>query len=156
MHVHDRRSAGDGQRFREVADPHLAVDLRREVRRQVDSFPLDRGEPRERERHGVHAGTQIDDLVLALLVGGDSANLFNQRRTAGFNGHTGHDRTGCIFHDARNGALRLGDGGHQRQPSQRDDDRRPECPQSHVTPSVNSWNLTPIRGDIGHRFSTDT
>ena len=63
-------------------------------------------EPGQRERHRVSAGTEIDDSILARVVGDDRADLFNQDRASGFDRHARQHRAGRVFDDTGNGGLR--------------------------------------------------
>jgi hypothetical protein len=57
--VDDRRFAGDRHCFLHAADAEIAVDRGDEATGQLDPIALDRGEPRQRERDRIGAGSQI-------------------------------------------------------------------------------------------------
>ena len=102
--VDDRRFAGDGQRFGQLADLQVDVDRRGEVRRQLDPFADDRREPRQLEFHGVGAGTQREDRVGARTAGHGRTRLFDQRRTRHFNGDAWQYAARGILHRTGNRA----------------------------------------------------
>ena len=77
LHVDDRRLAGDGDRFRERADPQIRVDRGGERAGQLDALALDGAEAGQREGDGVGAGPQIDDAVLAGAVGDGATRTFS-------------------------------------------------------------------------------
>jgi hypothetical protein len=53
---------------------------------EFNAFALERRKPRQRERHGVTAWTQVLDAVLPGAVGDRGADFFDQRRAARFDG----------------------------------------------------------------------
>ena len=65
LHVDDRRLAGDGDRFLERADRISALTVAMNDPVSSMPFALDRAEAGQRERHGVGAGPQVLDPVLA-------------------------------------------------------------------------------------------
>src|SRR4029434_10007555 len=85
--INDGTFTRHGDRFLERTNFHLDVDWRSEVAGQLDAVTANGSEPRQRERHRVHAWTQIDDLVRPLIVGDRGARLFDQHGTARFNRH---------------------------------------------------------------------
>jgi hypothetical protein len=88
LHVHHRARAGDGHRLLERADPQLRVGCRRKTGGERQTFALQRAEAREREGDGIHAGPEVDDLVLALGVGGRDTRFLDQHRARGFHRDT--------------------------------------------------------------------
>ena len=78
--------------------------------RQFDAVALHGVEAGQRERDRVDAWAQIHDLVLALTVADDRADLFDQRGARDFDGHAGHHRPGGVLDHAGNRALRASDG----------------------------------------------
>ena len=159
LHVDDRGLTRDGNCLLDGANAHLGDDVRREVRRQDNPVPLDGAEADQRERDGIGAARQIDDLVLPLLVADDGPDLFDERRTRRLYRDAGHHRARGISHDTRDtaGALCAGKcsredhapadgGGPERQsseagqrPVQNSPARvrgAPECERSH-RPSFN-------------------
>jgi hypothetical protein len=68
-HVHDRALARHDDRFGHASDSHFRVHVSGERTRQIEAVALDHTEPRQRERDRVGAGLQIEDAVLAGLVG---------------------------------------------------------------------------------------
>ena len=78
LNVHRRRLAGHGDRLFERTDAQIGIDVGGERRRQLDAFTPDRVEARQRERHDVAAGNEIDDLVLTRGVGHDGAHLLDE------------------------------------------------------------------------------
>ena len=128
LRVDDRRRAGDGHRLFDRADRQRSVDLRRERAFEHDAFALHRSKPGQRERHGVGAGTKIDDGVAARAVGHRAPHLFDQRGARRLDGHAGHHGARRILHDADDaGALLGGCGcwkqkyGHARDPEGQDE-----------------------------------
>ena len=81
----------------------------------VDAFALDGAEAGQRERDGVGAGPQVDDLVLARAVGDDGADFLDQRRAGRLDRHAGQHRARRVFHHARDDAIALGERGHGKQ-----------------------------------------
>src|SRR4030095_13276876 len=75
--VHHRGRAGYRDRLTELSERHLDAHIRREVARELDVFSLYRGKTGQRERHGVDAGDEFQDLVLATGIGDDTAYFFN-------------------------------------------------------------------------------
>ena len=84
LRVDERRRAGHGDRLLEGADFHVGIHRRREPSGQLDAFPLQDAETAQREGDDIGARPQIDDVVPALVVGHDTADLFDQGRTGGF------------------------------------------------------------------------
>src|SRR5262249_60126629 len=76
--VDERRFGRHGYGLRHAADLHFRVNGRYEGPSQLDSLALDRGEPRQRKRHGVAAGPQALNRVLPRLVGEDRARLLDE------------------------------------------------------------------------------
>ena len=97
LHVDDRAGAGDRDGLFERADPQVGVHRRGEGRRQLDAFALDGREPGQREGDRIGARPQVDDLVLALRVGGDRSHAFDQRRAARFDSDARHHRAGACL-----------------------------------------------------------
>ena len=89
LEVNDGGRPRDRDGFRDRADAELDINVRREPRRQFNPLAHDRVEATKREGHSIRARTQLDDLVSARAVGEDSADLFDQRGTPGFDGDTG-------------------------------------------------------------------
>ncbi len=87
--VDQRGRARHRDRLLERPDPHVRVHRRREPRRQLDAVPLEGAKAGEREGNSIRAGPQIDDVVPALVVGDDAADLFDQGRTGGFHRDAG-------------------------------------------------------------------
>ena len=123
LHVDDWRGGRDRDGFLDRPNGQLAVDRRREVRRQLDAFALDRRKPGKRKRDGVGAGTQIEDLVLSLCVSGRGAHLLDERGARDFDGHAGQDGATCVFDDARNRTLCKRCGRSERQPRECDENQ---------------------------------
>ena len=94
--VDDRGFAGYADRLLDGTDLHLGVDRGREAGRQLDPLALEGGEAGEPERNGVGARAQVDDPVHPVAVGDGRADLFNQRRAGGFDGHTGQHAARCV------------------------------------------------------------
>ena len=104
LHIDHRRFAEDGNRLLQLSDAHLGDDVRREVRCELQPFPLDGAESDQRERDGIGAARQVEDLVLSLRVGDDSADLFDECGTGRFDGYSRQHCPRCITHNARDGA----------------------------------------------------
>src|SRR5207253_2197011 len=91
LNVDDRRLAGDRNGFRYTADFQLGVDRCGERAGQLDALALDGAEPRQHERDGVLAGSEIDDAVLAGAVSDGGADTLDERRARRFHGHAWED-----------------------------------------------------------------
>ena len=70
-------------RFLDTADTHLGVDRRHPAAAQLERLARDGGEPGQRERDGVGARAQVDDLILAVGVGHDRPRPLDERRAPG-------------------------------------------------------------------------
>ena len=114
LDVDDRRFAGDRDRLFERADSQIGVDRGDEVAAQLDAFALHRVETGQRERHGVGAGTKIDDAILTGVVADDRAVLLDQDGTGRFNRDARQHRAGRILDDAGDGGLRERSRGKQQ------------------------------------------
>ncbi len=112
--VHERRLAGDGERFLDRADGHVGVHGGDELAAQLDAFAPDGGEAGQREGDGVRSRTQVDDAVQPLAVRHRRARTRDQRGAAGLDGHTGQHRARGVLDDARDAALRPR-GGRQQE-----------------------------------------
>ena len=86
--------------------------------------------PPRRERHGVGAGAQVLDAVLAGVIGHRRPHFFDQRRAGRFDGHARQHRTRRVAYDAGDRGLREGQRGHQHH-DQRRDNRLRETPRTH-------------------------
>src|SRR6202040_179542 len=84
------------------ADAKLNVYCRVEAWRQLDAFAPEGREAGERERHGVRAGNELDDAVLAAFVGDRASDLLDEDRARRLDRHAGQHRTGGVGDDARN------------------------------------------------------
>ena len=108
LHVDDRRLTGHRDRFLERADFQVEVHRGHEVPRQLDAFAFECGEALQRRRHRVRARPQIHDAILAVGVGDDRTDLFNQYRAGGFDcGARQHPSRG-VSHDACDRRLCIG------------------------------------------------
>ena len=144
LHVDHRRRTRDGDRFLQRADAQLHVDRRREVRLQLDAFAGLGVESGKRKGQGVGAGTQIDDTVLAVLVGHRRLHLFDQHGAGGFDRHARHHCARGVFHRAGKRALCARQGGHQHEPCH-NQQKRSYCkltrhlfPQSAIEPNASA------------------
>ena len=143
LHVDDRALPGDRDVLGDRADAHLDVDRRGEVGFEQNPLAHDRVETRQREGDGVGARPQVDDPVLARLVGRGRFHLLDQRGAAGFDRHAGQHRAGRVLDDAGDRALRQGDGRNgQRSRSTMRTSLRNRLHISHDPPRN---ELTPIR-----------
>ena len=88
--------------------PQFRIRRRGKPRRQLDALSLHGAEAGQAEGDGVGAWPQIEDLVLALIVGHDRADFFNQGGTGSFHGHAGQYRTGRVAHQAGDASGRCG------------------------------------------------
>ena len=59
------------------------------------------------ERHGVHAGPQVSDVVATLIVGDGDADLFDQGRTRRLDRHARDHQAARVANDAGDGAASL-------------------------------------------------
>ena len=119
LHVNDRRLRGDGDRFFQGAHAHLGIHCGGELRRQIESVPLDRVEPGQRKRHRIRTRPQVDDSVQPLVVGHDVAHLLDECGAGRLDGHAGHHCAGRILDHARDAALRDSHRRDERQQCQR-------------------------------------
>ena len=87
--VHHRGDTRDGDGLLERSHLQLAIHRRREARRELEAFSLDRAEARQGERDGVDAGPQIDDSVQPLAVRDDGADPFDESGTRGLHRDAG-------------------------------------------------------------------
>ena len=103
---------------------------------QLDAFAPDGAEARQRERHRIGAGPQIDDAVLARVVGDDRADLFDQRRAGGFDRHARQDAARVVLDDAGNGSGELCGGCRRQKQEHEQDDRaaRDRCGSLNIAP----------------------
>ena len=152
LHVDDRRRAGHGDGLRQRADFHLGVHRGGERSRQLDAFTPIRAEPAERERHGVGSWPEILDTVLAGAVGDGAADLFNQRRAGGLDGHAGQDGSRRVFHDARDHGLRKR--GTWKEDEQRNNGNLQD--QAHVSVTSRLDRSPPARGYSANVNSVST
>ena len=106
LDVNDRRFAGDCDRLFKRANSQLDADRGDEVATQLDALTFDGVETGQRERHGVGAGTKIDDAILTGVVADDRARAFNQDGTCRFNRNTRQYRAGRIPDDTGDSGLR--------------------------------------------------
>ena len=65
LHIDQRASSADRDGFLERSDTQLGIDRGGEPGSQLDAFPLNHAETRQRERDSVGARAQIHDLVPA-------------------------------------------------------------------------------------------
>ena len=94
LDVDSRALAGDRDRFFQGPDAQLSPHRRHDRARQLESFPLDGIEARQRERHRINARRKIDDAVLAVAIGDAGAHLLNQHGARHFNRHAWQDGVG--------------------------------------------------------------
>jgi hypothetical protein len=73
-------------------DAKLNVHRRVEAWRQLDAFAPEGRKAGERERHGVGAGNELDDPVLAAFVGDRASDLLNENRARRLDRHAGQYR----------------------------------------------------------------
>ena len=92
--------------------PTFMSALRVSVERpaQFDAIALDSAETGQGERHGVGAGQEFGDAILAAAIGDGRADFFDQRRARGLDGDAGQDGAGRVLHDARYRGAALGVG----------------------------------------------
>src|SRR6185503_16413462 len=94
---------------------------------------LDRGEARQRERHGIGAWTEVDDLILPLGVGDGRPHALDEDRARHLHRHPGQHGTSRVFDDARDRALRERRTGSEQPARYRETDQRRRAP--HVSSS---------------------
>src|SRR5262249_31964692 len=80
----------------------LRVERRVEAWRQLDAFTPERREAGEGERDGVGTGNELDDAVLAALVGDRGTDFLDQDGTGRLHGDTWQHGSGGVGHDAGN------------------------------------------------------
>src|SRR5437773_4552249 len=68
------------------ADRQLRIDARRESGAELNALPDDAPEPGQAELHAIDPGDQRHDQVLSLAIGDRGSHLFDEGRTAHFNG----------------------------------------------------------------------
>ena len=108
MHIHDGRLAGHRDRFLDPAEFQIGVHGRHEVPRQLDAFAFHDTETGQLECYGIAAGPEIDDAVLAGVVGDDRPDSFNQDGAGGFHSYTRQDSTRVVLDNAGDRGLRIG------------------------------------------------
>ena len=130
LDVHDRAGAHHGDRLQH-ADAHLRVRGRREASRELKAFPPEHIETRQCERHRVHTRPEIHDLVIALAVCHDHADLFDEGRARGLHRDAGQHRARRVLDDPRDGAgqrrLRPGSGRDHHQNTHNGHTRKHIC-----------------------------
>src|SRR5262249_2499783 len=89
--VDDRRLSCDCHCLLQAADLQFGIHRRREICWQLDFLPLEYGESRQSEGYRVDTGTQVENLILTLLVGSRRAFSFDKRRTGCFDSHPRQD-----------------------------------------------------------------
>jgi hypothetical protein len=107
LDVDDGAGARHGDRFLEAAHTKLGIGRERDAGIELETLPLHRGEPGQRERHGIGSGPQVHELVEALRIRDNTPHLLDQSRARGLDGHTGKHRAGRVAHDPRDTAARL-------------------------------------------------
>ena len=91
LHVDGRRFTDNGDGFLEGADLQIDAQRRGGGAGELHPFALDACEPGERERDGVLARPQVDDLIPAVAVSDGTADFFDEHRARGFNRHARQD-----------------------------------------------------------------
>jgi hypothetical protein len=86
LHVDQRRSAGNRNRFLERTDTQLRVESDGHGALQPDPFTAHGAETGEREVHRVFTGAQIDDAVQPGAIRDRRSHSFDQDGTRHFNG----------------------------------------------------------------------
>ena len=114
-HVDDRRRAGNRDRLLEPAYGEFPVYRHREPGRQIQSFPNDGREPRQREGQRVVARAQIDQRVAAGSVRDRDAGTLDERRARRLDGCAGENAPGVVRDPAGEGAVGLTVRGPGRQ-----------------------------------------
>ena len=89
LRVDERTLAGHRHGFSDGAHAEVGIHSRRKVRRQHDALAQQRVETWERERHGIRARAQVDNLEHALAVGNNRSDLLDKGGAGGFHGHAG-------------------------------------------------------------------
>jgi len=118
LHVYERSLAGHRDAFFERTDAKLDVDGNGCIARKFDAVTNERGETRQRERHLISAGSQIDQRVATGFVADDRPCLLDEHRACGFHGHARQHRTAYVANDTGNRALRMRDGRQQHETAQ--------------------------------------
>ena len=131
LYVDEGRRSRDGHCLLDAADAQFGVDRGGEGCRQLDTFAPALRETRQRKRHGVGAGPEIDDAVLTLFVGECGSNLFDQGWAAGLNGDAGQDSAARVPYRARKGAGTLSSASVRKQEHGENDEVRIRSPHSH-------------------------
>ena len=103
LHVDDRALAADDDRLVERAYLQFHVERRRHRAREDNAVTSNRVEPRQRERHGVGSGLELDDAVGAACVGHRRARPLDQRRARNLDGHARQYCAGGVGHNAGEG-----------------------------------------------------
>src|SRR5262249_46377282 len=83
----------------------LRIDRHGDVGRYIDSL-ADGAEAVHGKRDRVFPGTDIDDVVVALGVGGRGSNALDQRGACGFDFGSRHEGAGAVFDLSGDVALR--------------------------------------------------
>ena len=116
LDIDHRTVPGDGYGLLDVAHRELDVDACREADAQLDPLTDQRAESRQAVRHGIRAGLEGDDQVLAVAIGYRGSNLLDHGGAARFDGHARQHAARFIGDRATNRrALRGGHGGSEQQ-----------------------------------------
>ena len=99
FHVDGGDRSRDLNRLADRAHPHFGVHGHSDVGGDFH-LAAHAGKTLQAEGNGVAAGTHVDNGVTAFIIGGDSADPFNQRGAGGFHAHTGHYCSAGIAHHA--------------------------------------------------------
>ena len=137
LDVHDGRGAGHRHGFLHGPDFQLGVDGRDEAGRQLDVVALIGVEAGQRDRDGVHARTEVHDLVRAQRIGDDGARPLDERRTGRLHRRARKNCAGRVPDDARNRTLRVRKRGEPDREGERNPDRvSGDDASAHRTPPV--------------------
>ena len=134
LHVDRGCAAGDRDALLERTDFEFGVDLGGEVGRQLQPVAHDGVEAGQRERDGIDAGAQVDDLIAPIGVGDGRAHLFDEGGAGHFGGDARHDAARGIANRSGDCALRPRSERRGHDTRQRHQRRDPPLPTIHVLP----------------------
>ena len=143
MRIDNRCLAGDGNRFFQRADAQVGVNGVRGRAGQHDAIAFERVEPGQRERDGVRARTQIDDLIATVDVRHHRPGFLDQHWAGSFDRHAGEHGPRCVFDGSRDRRLRQSDGRNKQHERSRKGAELPQYPHSEP----------PVRAVVGPAFN---
>ena len=139
LNVDGRALTADDDRLAECAYLQFHVERRGHRAREDNAVAPHRVEPRQRERHGVRSGLELDDAVGSASVGHRRPRPLDQRRARDLHGHARQYCAGGVGHDT-------GDGWPNRLR------RRPRRHQRHGQHEGTEPRVSQPPGDYAHHL----